>query len=276
MTATKLFDDVEQRVEPRIIGGEEVKDEPVYPWYIKLEVFGQLNCGASLIHPLWVLTAAHCFKTLPMIANHWIYRRQYPIDQGGFYMHPQYQQENYLNDIMLARLSEPVQDSQLVELNANSSYPEDGQELIVMGLGKTDVSQANPPYLDNLLEVKVNVVPFEECQADYSSTNQGDILDEMMICAGVPEGGKDACQGDSGGPFVDLNGRQVGIVRWGVSCAMPQFPGVYTRVSSYLTWIQSILCEDESIYIGTELPAICAMPTNAPLQLPLPNRRKLH
>jgi len=53
-----------------------------------------------------------------------------------------------------------------------------------------------------------------------------------MVCAGVPEGGKDACQGDSGGPLVlKKSGKQVGIVFWGTGCAEKEHPGVYANVA---------------------------------------------
>jgi secreted trypsin-like serine protease len=64
-----------------------------------------------------------------------------------------------------------------------------------------------------------------------------------MICAGLLDaGGVDTCQGDSGGPMVRRDNAnawiQVGIVSWGEGCARPQFPGVYSEVSTFATAIQ--------------------------------------
>lgn len=62
-----------------------------------------------------------------------------------------------------------------------------------------------------------------------------------QLCAGQPKGGADSCQGDSGGPLVKINTRgcpyQVGVVSWGIQCAVEDAPSVYTRVSQYAEWI---------------------------------------
>ena len=67
-------------------------------------------------------------------------------------------------------------------------------------------------------------------------------LPDTILCAGLEAGGKDACQGDSGGGLLHQGDQgawtQEGIVSAGIGCARRGVPGLYTRVSSYLDWIQ--------------------------------------
>lgn len=53
-------------------------------------------------------------------------------------------------------------------------------------------------------------------------------------------------QFDSGGPMVHYDAADsqwilVGVVSTGYGCARPGFPGIYTRVSDYVAWIQSVV-----------------------------------
>ena len=57
-----------------------------------------------------------------------------------------------------------------------------------------------------------------------------------MLCVG--EEGKASCQGDSGGPLV-CDGELCGVVSSGVGCAQAEYPGLYTRISNYIEWIES-------------------------------------
>ena len=91
---------------------------------------------------------------------------------------------------------------------------------------------------NNLQYVRVPAITNAQCNTAY-----GGSITDAMICAGYPGvGGKDACQGDSGGPFVcNDNGNAViaGVVSWGNGCALANFPGVYARTTTALSWIQS-------------------------------------
>lgn len=66
---------------------------------------------------------------------------------------------------------------------------------------------------------------------------------EGQICAG--EGGKGNCEGDSGGPLMSMFElrRMVieGIVSYGHNCGNAYMPVVYTRVRSYMDWINSTM-----------------------------------
>lgn len=70
-------------------------------------------------------------------------------------------------------------------------------------------------------------------------------ITETMICAGYPAGKEDACRGDSGGPLVH-NRILYGIVSWGLGCALPCLPGVYTNVFVFVSWIDEEILKDRT------------------------------
>jgi len=59
-----------------------------------------------------------------------------------------------------------------------------------------------------------------------------------MMCAGYFVSTRDSCDGDSGGPLI-VDNTLVGIVSWGGDCAEDGFPGVYTKVQNYISWIKT-------------------------------------
>lgn len=95
--------------------------------------------------------------------------------------------------------------------------------------------------------VQVPVIDNKPCEDLYKKMEYvaPGRFDKRVMCAGFLEGGKDSCQGDSGGPMVlpiFENGRfpiyQIGVVAYGNGCARKDSPGVYSRVTSFIDWIQ--------------------------------------
>ncbi|GFR17767.1 serine protease 30 [Trichonephila clavata] len=94
-------------------------------------------------------------------------------------------------------------------------------------------------YLKVIHQVEVPIVDFDTCQEWYSA--QEVVISDTMLCAGFAEGQKDACQGDSGGPLVcktDDHWFVAGVVSWGIKCAQPNLPGIYTNVPLFVEWIE--------------------------------------
>ncbi|OCT96681.1 hypothetical protein XELAEV_18008892mg [Xenopus laevis] len=92
-------------------------------------------------------------------------------------------------------------------------------------------------YAQNLQEAIVPLVPDNKCS---SPEIYGAEISENMFCAGYFDCTIDACQGDSGGPLAcekDKISYLWGIVSWGDGCGSLNKPGVYTKVSNYVDWI---------------------------------------
>jgi trypsin len=135
--------------------------------------------------------------------------------------------------------------------NFSFSFQVDIRFVFGPGVGPIPLTTAEPPAgaiattsgwgtttpggdLPNQLQaVNVTITDREVCNTAYA--DYGGIT-VNMICAGEPGGGKDACQGDSGGPLT-VDGQLVGIVSWGLSCALADYPGVYSNVFTLKSFI---------------------------------------
>jgi len=111
-----------------------------------------------------------------------------------------------------------------------SVEPPAGALAVVTGWGTLTPGGSLPLQLQ---AVEVNITSRAACNSAYAQYGG---ITVNMICAGVPEGGKDACQGDSGGPLV-VGDEVVGIVSWGLSCALADYPGVYSNVAPLRSFV---------------------------------------
>lgn len=143
-------------------------------------------------------------------------------------------------DYSILELENPIsfdKTKQPVMLPKQDEDVKDGTNAVVSGWGNT----LNDDEDRNILRAaEVLISNQESCNEAYGSFGG---VTERMICAGLDEGGKDACQGDSGGPLV-CNGTLVGVVSWGYGCAVPKYPGVYSRVAAQVDWINSVIYGD--------------------------------
>lgn len=161
------------------------------------------------------------------------------------------QSKNQANDVALLRLAQNIEQFNdfvrpicLPRTPDLKSLDYNQVSMIVAGWGKTEtVSQSQ-----RKLKVTIAGTTAQSCNNVYSK--QGVSIVNSQVCAGGIKG-EDSCRGDSGGPlmtsaFDQSSGKRywylVGVVSFGPTpCGQEGWPGVYTRIGSYVDWIESKL-----------------------------------
>ena len=230
----------------RIVGGQPASKNE-YPWQVALVRYGSSKpfCGGTLISSNTVLTAAHCQTSTNLfqvvVGEHDVTRSdgEQKIAPSQWISHPDYNSNGNNNDFAIVRLSRDVTFSKTVmpACLPDSTKNYDNVAATVTGWGTRRSGGSQPSVL---YAVDLRTQSNAQCTSSSTAYSSSDITSNM-ICASNP--GKDSCQGDSGGPLVTLENNRyyslIGVVSWGYGCAQANAPGVYSRVTQQLGWINT-------------------------------------
>lgn len=239
-----------------IVGGADTQISSV-PWQVSLQTRnGRHFCGGSILSSTWIVTAAHCTagaqpSQIQVLAG--VSRLSQAVTGQTrlvtrLLMYPGYSDPVVGKDIALLELQTPLT---LDGVNTRAIRPAKSADVAltapnvvatVSGWGALAEGGLAP---DNLQSVQVPIISLTDASNDYAGTGVPVPLTADQLAAGYRGvGGKDSCQGDSGGPLVVANQAGdgyllAGVVSWGNGCARAQYPGLYARVSSFTSWLDS-------------------------------------
>ncbi|CAL4075682.1 unnamed protein product [Meganyctiphanes norvegica] len=240
-----------------VIGGEETSPGD-WPWLAAIMLtdarHGDLVVGlGTLITNQHVISAAHIFNH-PDFKNFTVRLGEYNLtsveDDGAVQVFDIVDRRmgNRENDIILLKLDRPV--NSFTDRIRPACLPYHLRNYNFEGSTLTSVGWGRTSYYD-ILAVEmaqipsqgyVSVVPLQGCIEIYGNHP----ISNKQICAGKLTA---TCNGDAGGPlnYADTQtGRfyVVGIVSFGPTlCGNNGFPAVYTRVGSFLDWIDEKIIE---------------------------------
>ncbi|QYX77332.1 serine protease [Streptomyces akebiae] len=217
-----------------VVGGTRAA-QGEFPFMVRLS----MGCGGSLYTQQIVLTAAHCvgatgnntsYTATAGVVDLQSTSGRVQVRSTKVYRAPGYNGDG--KDWALIKLASPIN---LPTLKIATTTAYNSGTFTVAGWGAATQGGAQQRYM---LKATVPFVSDATCR---SYSGYGGLIAGEEICAGYAAGGVDTCQGDSGGPMFRRDNAnqwiQVGIVSWGIGCAQPNAPGVYTEVSTFASQI---------------------------------------
>jgi len=226
----------------RIVGGNEARVSQ-FPFSVLTVIDNMWWCGGSIINANYVLTAAHCIYLSSTASMYTIIS----LDEGYYWtstssrlvVHEHYDDYNLINDIGLMRSATPAPNNIYTNyINLPRQYAGNnfaGYNATIQGFGVYSDERGEVSEVKRYVEQTIMV----NNQCYWYPL-------ESEMCTDTT-GGRGPCNGDSGGGlFVgDTDNHSsdrfvVGIVSFGAlaGCEL-DYPAVYTRVTYYLSWIDT-------------------------------------
>ena len=219
------------------------KDNNKWPWLVSIHKLDSMSssrhfCSGVVISKLFVLSAAHCFKTLNVSdIGVMIDDKLFLVDK--LIVHSLYKFTTYSqNDIALIKL-EPHDD-----LMSPICLPDSKIDTSLIEKTVTVASFGD----DKTLLKSSNITKLRIINGNKICNSSGFYDENILYCAIDRLGGSNFCNGDGGSPLFSLSGNSwvlFGLASYvtadnqtGIFECLPSFPSYFTKVSKYLDWIK--------------------------------------